>query len=103
MRQIVTDENVLEKEDAYILDRIKDFAATVEKEVTPPIPAAKQLIELVIRAVSTVFLGGNCEHYLKFVSAKWWGCDDQADSSRSPVSPGLHSTQIHERVEAPGY
>ncbi|KIJ54796.1 hypothetical protein M422DRAFT_200705 [Sphaerobolus stellatus SS14] len=50
MKQMVTDENVLEKEDLFILDRIKEFAATVDKEITPPIPAAKLLIDTVDRA-----------------------------------------------------
>ncbi|KAF8583321.1 ras GEF [Ramaria rubella] len=52
LRQIVTDEDVLEKEDMHILERIKGFAATVDKEVVPPIPAAKQLLVLVDRAQS---------------------------------------------------
>jgi son of sevenless len=51
LKQMVTDEDVLEKEDMHILERIKGFAATIDKEVVPPIPAAKQLLE---RAVSTV-------------------------------------------------
>lgn len=51
-KSIVMDEDVLEKEDLHILDRIKDFASTVEKEIVPPIPAAKQLLVLVDRAVS---------------------------------------------------
>ena len=53
MKQMVAPETtVLEKEDTYILDRIIDFATTVEKEITPPIPAARLLIDTVERAVS---------------------------------------------------
>jgi son of sevenless len=48
---MVTDVDVLEKEDMHILERIKGFATTVDREVAPPIPAAKQLLSLVERAV----------------------------------------------------
>ena len=48
---MVTDDDVLEKEDMHILERIKGFAATVDQEVVPPIPAAKQLLSFVERAV----------------------------------------------------
>jgi son of sevenless-like protein len=55
LKSMVTDEDVLEKEDMYIMDRIKNFASTVEKEVVPPTLAAKQLCVLVDRIVSVVF------------------------------------------------
>ncbi|KAF8505355.1 ras guanine nucleotide exchange factor domain-containing protein [Hysterangium stoloniferum] len=52
LKQIVTDDNVLEKEDMYILERIKEFAAVVDRDVVPSIPAAKQLLVHVERAQS---------------------------------------------------
>jgi son of sevenless-like protein len=48
---MVTDDNILEKEDMYILERIKEFAATVDRDIVPSIPAAKQLLVNVERAV----------------------------------------------------
>lgn len=59
LKSMVTDEDVLEKDDMHILDRIKSFASTIEKEVTPPIPAAKQLLVLVDRAVSADLQSNN--------------------------------------------
>ena len=47
---MVTDEDVLEKEDMYILDKIKEFAST--PEVANSIAAAKQLVVLIERVVS---------------------------------------------------
>ncbi|KAJ3558904.1 hypothetical protein NM688_g656 [Phlebia brevispora] len=46
-RTMVTDEDVLEKDDMYILDRIKDFAS--KPEVSNSIAAAKQLVVLIDR------------------------------------------------------
>lgn len=51
---MITDEDVLEKEDAYILDKIKDFASKVE--VSNSIAAAKQLVVLIDRVVRTLCL-----------------------------------------------
>ena len=48
-RTMATDEDVLEKEDMYILDKIKDFASSVE--VSSSIAAAKQLVVLIDRVV----------------------------------------------------
>lgn len=50
---MITDEDVLEKEDAYILDKIKDFASKVE--VSNSIAAAKQLVVLIDRVVRTLY------------------------------------------------
>jgi hypothetical protein len=47
---MVWDEDVLEKEDLYILDRMKDFITT---EDVSRFPAAKQLMILIERAVSS--------------------------------------------------
>lgn len=62
LKQMVTDDNVLEKEDMHIFERIKGFAATVDSEITPPIPAAKQLlsrVELAVSVVPTLWLSFN--------------------------------------------
>lgn len=48
---MITDEDVLEKEDLYILDRIKDFVSSDE---VSRFAAAKQLNILIERAVCTL-------------------------------------------------
>ena len=53
-RTMATDEDVLEKEDMYILDKIKDFASSVE--VSSSIAAAKQLVVLIDRVVRVFLL-----------------------------------------------
>ena len=50
---MVTDDDILEKDDMYILSRMKDFASN-EEVVT--YTAAKQLLILIERAVSYDFL-----------------------------------------------
>lgn len=47
-RTLVTDDDVLEREDMYILARMKEFASN-EEVVTSP--AARQLLVLIERAV----------------------------------------------------
>ena len=48
-RTMITDEDILEKEDMHILDRIRDFC--VKAEVTTSVAAAKQLVVLIDRVV----------------------------------------------------
>ena len=58
-RTMITDEDVLEKDDMYILDRIRDFC--VKAEVTTSVAAAKQLVVLIDRVVRVHFLdSGGC-------------------------------------------
>jgi son of sevenless-like protein len=45
---MVNDQEVLEKEDAYILDRIKEF---ISREEVCQLPAAKNLMTLIERSV----------------------------------------------------
>lgn len=54
LKQMVTDSDVLEKEDNHILERIKGFAATIDKEIVPSIPAAKQILSFIDKAVSGI-------------------------------------------------
>lgn len=49
-RTMVTDDDILEKEDMYILGRIKEF---VSNEEVVTFAAAKQLLILIERAVSS--------------------------------------------------
>lgn len=49
-RTMITDEDVLEKGDMYILDRIRDFC--VKAEATTSVAAVKQLVVLIDRVVS---------------------------------------------------
>lgn len=46
---MITDEDVLEKEDMHILDRVRDFC--LKAEVTTSVAAAKQLVVLIDRVV----------------------------------------------------
>jgi hypothetical protein len=48
-RTMLTDDDVLEKEDMYILDRMRDFC--VQAQVTSSVAAAKQLVVLIDRVV----------------------------------------------------
>ena len=48
---MLTDEDVLDKDDMYILDRIKDFLSAPD---VASLSAAKNLLVVVERAVSTV-------------------------------------------------
>lgn len=48
-RTMITDEDVLEKDDMYILDRIHDFCLQAER--TASVAAAKQLVVLIERVV----------------------------------------------------
>jgi hypothetical protein len=48
---MVTDDDVLEKEDMYILDRIKAFA---QSQDAVHLPAAKQLVVMIDRTVSSL-------------------------------------------------
>ncbi|GJJ15620.1 hypothetical protein Clacol_009898 [Clathrus columnatus] len=48
-KQMITDADVLEREDMFILDRIKEFAVTVVKDAEQPTSAAQQLVNLVER------------------------------------------------------
>lgn len=50
---MLTDEDVLEKEDMYILDKIKEFVSN--PEVSNSVAAAKQLVVLIDRVVSLTF------------------------------------------------
>lgn len=47
LRQMITDVNVLEREDMSILDRINEFAQMAVKDIT----AAQQLVNLIERTV----------------------------------------------------
>jgi son of sevenless len=53
---MVVDDDVLEKEDMYILDRMKEF---ISNEEVIKFAAAKQLMIFIERAVRT---GGACGH-----------------------------------------
>ena len=46
---MITDDDVLEKDDLYILDRMRDFC--VEAQNTTSVAAAKQLVVLIDRVV----------------------------------------------------
>lgn len=49
---MITDEDVLEKNDMYILDRIQEFC--FKAEATTSVAAAKQLVVLIDRVVRRV-------------------------------------------------
>jgi len=56
---MIVDDDVLEKEDLYILDRMKEFISTDE---VSSFAAAKQLLILIERAVFTFhFCGISCD------------------------------------------
>ena len=58
-RTMITDDDVLEKDDMYILDRIRSFC--VKAEATTSVAAAKQLVVLIDRVVRVHFLdSGGC-------------------------------------------
>ena len=48
-RTMITDDDILEKEDMYILDRIREFC--LQTEATASVAAAKQLVVLIDRVV----------------------------------------------------
>lgn len=58
---MVVDDDVLEKDDLFILDRMKEFITTEE---VARFPAAKQLLILIERAVSTPSFLVNCTNGL---------------------------------------
>jgi len=101
MKSMLTDENFLEKEDMYILERIKEFAATVDREITPPIPAARQLADLVDRAVSSL-------HYVRQALeltrlAKWHRCHDQTDANGARIHTRTSHSQVYKAIEIGRY
>lgn len=49
-RTMINDDDILEKEDLYILDRIRDFC--LRAEAVTNVAAAKQLVVLIDRVVS---------------------------------------------------
>ncbi len=53
---MITDEDVLEKDDMYILDQIKNFAS--DPEVSNSVAAAKQLVVLIDRVVRILARSG---------------------------------------------
>lgn len=64
---MITDEGVLDKEDFYILHRMKEFISSDE---VSKFAASKQLMIFIERAVSPTFLSGS--FFSIFVSATWW-------------------------------
>lgn len=55
---MVTDDDLLEKEDMYILDRMKEFAVLPDVHA---LAAAKQLVILIERAVGLRYFTGEHE------------------------------------------
>lgn len=51
---MINDEDILEKEDAYILDRIREFC--LQAEAATNVAAAKQLVVLIDRVVCALIL-----------------------------------------------
>jgi len=94
---MVTDEDFLEKEDVYILNRMKEF---LQNEDVSKILAAKQLLSLVERAVSPALL-------------VWFKLSDSDATARrrhqegldsySRQSTALDTTQAQQEVETFGH
>lgn len=56
---MITDANVLEREDMFILDRIKEFLEAVVKDSEYPTSAAQQLVYLIERTVRSSSIIGH--------------------------------------------
>lgn len=78
---MVVDDDVLEKDDLFILDRMKEFLTT---NAVANFPAAKQLLILIERAVSlqcTMFGRGSTDELPTAARRRWWR---DWDGRRSP-------------------
>ena len=67
-RTMVTDEDVLEKDDLYILDKIREFA--LNPEVSSSTAAAKQLVVLIDRVVCILLGLSVCREVLTIATEK---------------------------------
>ena len=79
---MVVDEDILEKEDLYILDRMKQFIST---EAVSRFGAAKGLLILIERLVSLPSI--EVISYSRPFVANWWWCYPENHGPTRPTTP----------------
>lgn len=95
---MVVDEDVLEKEDMYILDQMKNFIANAE---VVRFAAAKQLMILIERAVSAVSWHTLRTQYGSLAKRRRH-CEDHGDYSAG-ISAASYNSTNHQKVEITGH
>jgi hypothetical protein len=89
---MVVDDDVLEKEDLYILDRMKEF---ISNEEVIRLAAAKQLMIFIERAVSASATS-YFSFFLSFIQATRRRCHQDDGDSATESSPTNHTQNQQE-------
>lgn len=99
-KSMITDEDILESQDMYILGRMRDF---VTEEEVNQIAAAKQLLTLIERYVSVLNprVYGPCLMLLSL--ANWGGCQSQNYYQYINKCTSPYYAQIIEETQTSGY
>lgn len=96
---MITDDDLLEKEDMYILDQVKQFVSHPEVVRSA---AAKQLLVLIDRAVSLQPLHNTIPRTNNIrPTAKGWGCTDQDNQHDRWRAASTDFAQGFEEAQAP--
>ena len=94
---MIIDEGVMEKEDYYILGRMKEFVSSDEVSKSS---AAKQLLILIERAVGRLFLILSVSHFPSGTRPR--RCQD-AGQYADGTATFVYSTKVKQKVKTPGY
>jgi len=96
-KSMITDDDVLEKEDSYILDRIRAFALSDEMA---SFAAAKILVLQIDRAVCYLF---SCEFTLNISTCAERGRHSEESDHQSSTSANTYSSQNKQEVKIGRY